>query len=273
MNIRIVKNIALLVSTFISIHNLCLAQTETDPTQKQVKFFFPGAKLPKDFTYNFPVKYKEVNIRAKDSIMLNAILFKADSSKGVILYLHGNTDALDKWGNISKVYTNLHYDLFMIDYRGYGKSGGFIKNENQFYDDVQSAYNYLKLSYPENKIIVLGYSIGNGPAAYLAANNQPKKLILQAPYYSLPDAIHHLRPSYDTSRIAFHFNTWQYLKQTTVPVIIFHGDADKMFYYGSSLKLQEFFKPGDKLITLKGAGHGFMDRNPAYLDSLNNALN
>lgn len=204
--------------------------------------------------------------------MLSGVLFPSDSSKGVILYLHGNTDGLNKWGMMSKTYTSLHYDLFMVDYRGYGKSGGFIKNEEQLYSDVQTAYNYVKSIYPENKIIVLGYSIGTGPAAFLAANNHPKELILQAPYYSLADAVHHLRASLDTTDLPFRFNTYQFLKQTTVRVVIFHGDQDKMFYYGSSEKLEAFFKPGDELITLKGAGHPFMDRNPVYLDSLKRIL-
>jgi uncharacterized protein len=248
------------------------AQTSTTPTQKQVKYFFPGAKIDQDFKFTFPVRFTEVAITAKDGVKLNGVLFKADSTKGVILYLHGNTGGIDKWGSMSKTYTALHYDLFLFDYRGYGKSEGFIKNETELYDDVQAAYNYLKAIYGEERIIVLGYSIGTGPAAYVAAYNHPKKLILQAPYYSLPDAMNHLRPSFDTAKIAFHFNTWQFVKKTTVPIVIFHGDQDKMFYYGSSEKLSAFFKPGDKLITLKGAGHPFMDQNPVYLDSLKTIL-
>ena len=102
----------------------CFAQAAGDPTPKQVRFFFPGDKLAKNHQYNFPVQFKEITITTSDSAHLSGILFSADSSKGVILYLHGNTGALDKWGNISKIYTNLHYDLFMLDYRGYGKSEG-----------------------------------------------------------------------------------------------------------------------------------------------------
>ncbi len=269
------KKLILIAGTIVILtfnFSYCRAQKLSDPTDKQVKFFFPGAKLPGNYIYNFPVQFQEVNIKAKDSTVLSGLLFKSGSSKGVILYLHGNTDALDKWGNISKTYTGLHYDLFMLDYRGYGKSGGAIKNEEQLYTDVQAAYNYLKLNYGEDKIIVLGYSIGTGPAAFLAANNHPKKLILQAPFYSLPDAVHHLRPSFDTTKIAFHFNVYQFLKKTTSPIVIFHGDQDRMFYYGSSEKLKEFFKPGDELITLKGAGHRFMDRNPDYLSGLKRVL-
>jgi pimeloyl-ACP methyl ester carboxylesterase len=248
------------------------AKAQTDPSKKDVKFFFPGDKLAENYKFNFAGKFTEVNIKTGDSSLLNAVLFKADTSKGVILYLKGNTGAIDKWGGMANTYTSLHYDLFLLDYRGYGKSQGFIKNEAQLYSDVQNAYNYLKLRYTEGHTIVLGYSISTGPAAWLAANNHPKKLILQAPYYSLPDAMKHLRPSYDTAKIAFHFNTWQFLKQTTVPVIIFHGDEDKMLYYGSSQKLQAYFKPGDELITLKGAGHPFMDRNPVYLEELKRVL-
>jgi uncharacterized protein len=266
------KKLSSLSALFMLLSVNCFPQTQNDPTQKQVKFFFPGDKLSGNYKFNFDNPFSEVNIKTKDSVVLDAVLFKADSSKGVIFYLHGNTGGIDKWGNMAKTYTSLHYDLFLVDYRGYGKSRGFIKNEAQLYDDVQETYNYLKLHYNENKIIVLGYSIGTGPAAYLAANNHPKELILQAPYYSLPDAIHHLRPSFDTSKIAFHFNNWQFLKQTTAPIVIFHGDEDKMFYYGSSQKLKAFFKPGDELITLKGAGHPFMDRNPTYLDSLKKIL-
>jgi pimeloyl-ACP methyl ester carboxylesterase len=269
MKLKKIIGMLLIINT---ISHYCAAQTQLNPSQKQVKFFFPGSKLPKNFIYNYTVKFKEVTLRTKDSVLLSGVLFPSESSKGVILYLHGNTGALDKWGNISKTYTSLHYDLFMLDYRGYGKSEGSIKNEEELYNDVQDAYNYLKSLYNENNIIVLGYSIGTGPAAFLASKNHPKELILQAPYYSLTDAMLHLRPSFDTTKIAFHFNTYQFLKQTTVPVVIFHGDQDNMFYYGSSLKLEMFFKPGDTLITLKGAGHPFMDQNLVYLNSLKNIL-
>jgi pimeloyl-ACP methyl ester carboxylesterase len=260
----------LIIAHFIV--NYCAAQAPADPSPKQVKFFFPGAALADNYVFNFFAKFSEIYLKGADSTQLHALLFKADSSKGVILYLKGNTGSVAQWGGAANVYTNLHYDLLMPDYRGYGKSHGTIKNEAQLYSDMQQAYNYLKRSYAENKIIVLGYSIGTGPAAYLAANNHPRLLILQAPYYSLPDAMYHLRPGFDTVNIAFHFNTWQYLKQTTAPIVIFHGDQDKMFYYGSSLKLQANFKPGDKLITLKGAGHPYMDRNVEYLDSLKSVL-
>ena len=75
---------------------------------------------------------------------------------------------------MAKTYTDLNYDVFILDYRGYGKSGGVITRENQFHEDTQSAYDELKMEYSEDKIIVLCYSIGTGLASKVASQNKPK---------------------------------------------------------------------------------------------------
>ena len=242
---------------------------KSDQLRKQIEEqLFPGAKLSDNFVYTFSNRFEERTIQTKDGTKLNALVFKADSSKGVIFYLHGSIGALNIWGKIANTYTALHYDLFMPDYRGYGKSEGKITSEEQLYDDVQEVYNYLKQFYPENKITVLGQSIGTGPAARLATNNHPKQLILQAPYYSIVDWIQNIVPAMDTSIISYKFNTYQFLQSMQTPVVIFHGDADKAIYYSSSQKLSAFFKPGDQLITLKGEGHNDFTKNAEYLKAL-----
>src|ERR1035437_9292247 len=118
----------------------------------------------------------------------------------------------------------------------------------------------LKL-YSENKIIVLGYSIGTGLAAYLASTNNPKLLILQAPYLSLTDMMQHTFPVIPTFMLKYKFETDKYIKDCKMPIVIFHGDCDEVIYYGSSLKLKEQFKRQDTLITLIGQRHNGMTNN------------
>lgn len=85
--------------------------------------FFPE-KLPQNYRFAFTHDFEELKIEMEDEILLNGILFKIQNPKGLIFYLHGNAGSLRTWGEAAKIYTDMSYDLFMLDYRGYGKSEG-----------------------------------------------------------------------------------------------------------------------------------------------------
>ena len=238
----------------------------------QEKLIFFPQKLTKDYRFEFGQPFEEMTIPTNDKSLLHGLLFKADSSKGLIFYLHGNGGALDSWGEVARTYTALNYDVFLLDYRGYGKSEGAIYSQKQFFDDVQAAYDSLKTRYADDKIVVLGYSIGTGAATKLASVNNPKLLILQAPYYSLTDLMRHSYPIIPTFILKYKFETNNYLKACKMPVVIFHGDADEVIYYGSSLKLKTLFKDQDTLITLQGQIHNGITDNAVYRRELQRIL-
>lgn len=238
----------------------------------QEAIVFHPTKLAVDYKFQFSQPFEEVYITAKDSTHLHGVLLKADSSKGLVFYLHGNGGTVDSWGRVAPTYTTLGYDVFVLDYRGYGKSGGVISSEQQFFDDVQSAYNQMKIRYNENEIIVLGHSIGTGVAAWLASTNQPKSLILEAPYYSLVDLTKHLLPVVPTDILKYKFETFKYLQQTKVPVVIFHGRNDEVIYCESSVKLKPYLKSQDRLIFLDRQGHCELHHNSIYIRHIEEIL-
>lgn len=234
--------------------------------------FFPQ-QLEKDYQFNFDANFKEMNIESTDGKSLNGLLFKSDSTKGLIFYLHGNAGSLSSWANVAKTYTELNYDIFILDYRSFGKSTGKINSQTQLFEDNQLVYNELKKEYPEKNIIILGYSIGTGMASKLASNNNPKELILQAPYYSLTDMVHQKFSFIPTFILKYKFATNEYLKNCEMPITIFHGNQDGVINYEFSLKLKEEFKTKINLITLNGQGHNGMTDNKDYKRELNNILN
>ena len=238
----------------------------------QEKYIFFPEKMERSFQFDFDQKFEELYLKTDDGVDLHGLLFPAENSKGVIFYLHGNAGSLRSWGWVAKTYTGLNYDLFILDYRGYGKSGGSINGERQIFQDMQTVYNELKNKYAENKIIILGYSIGAGPAAKIASINNPKLLILQAPYYNMSDLMKNIYPLVPTFFLKYKFKINKYIKECKMPVIIFHGDQDEVIYYGSSLKLQKLFKQEDILITLPGQGHNGMTDNPDYKIELKRIL-
>jgi pimeloyl-ACP methyl ester carboxylesterase len=180
------------------------------------------------------------------------------------LYLHGNAGALDSWGDIAGFYTNLGYDIIIPDYRGFGKSTGKINSMQQFFDDVQRVYNQLKQNYSENRIVVIGYSIGTGPATYLAAKNNPQKLALLAPYYSLPDLMHVHYKIIPGFVLKYQFMTNEYIQKVKAPIALFHGNNDELIYYKSSEKLIKLCKPSDTLYILPNQAHGGVNENPEF---------
>lgn len=230
----------------------------------QEELIFHPTKLDTNYIYKFNQKFEEINIKSDDGQILNGLLFKADSTKGVIFYLHGNAGALNTWGNIAPFYTYLGYDLFFLDYRGFGKSEGKIENQTQLFQDIQFAYDEIKRRYDEDKIIILGYSIGTGLAAYLASSNNPSLLILQAPYYRLTDVIQDICPIVPDFAVKYKLETYKYIEKCKNPIVIFHGDMDEVINYGNSVRLTKRMKDTDQFITLKGERHNSITENEVY---------
>jgi len=240
----------------------------------QERLIFLPQKLDRNHVFSFTQEFEERFMEMKDGKMLHGLFFRAEDQKGIILYLHGNAGSLDGWGGVAPTFTNLNYDIFIPDYRGYGKSEGTVKGEEQLYHDMQRVYDDLKKEYREDDIIVLGHSVGSGMAAKLAADNSPKLLILQAPFYSLKDLAKNTPPLdiFPSFLFKYKFEVNEYLKQAKMPVFIIHGNEDEVIYYGSSVKLQKQFKTGDTLITLHGFGHNNFINSRKYKEEIAGVL-
>lgn len=239
--------------------------------QQERLLFFPD-RLPADYRFRFPGRWQERWTTAPDGTRLHGLLFQTDKPRrGLVFYLHGNGGALDSWGDVAPLYTGLGYDVFLLDYRGYGKSQGQIGSEEQLLRDVEAAYQQLTADYPEAETVVLGYSLGTGPAAWLAARHHPRLLILQAPYYSMVDMARTHYPWVPGLLVRYPLRTHEVLPRVQAAVLLFHGEQDEVIYPGSSEKLRALV-PAARLVRLPGAGHNGMTDNPQYRRELARVL-
>ncbi len=245
----------------------------TSSCKRQADILFNPNKLPADYEYAFSGKFEEYSIKVDKKISISGALFHCDfQSKGLVFYLHGNSGSIDRMQNIANVFLDNNYDFFMFDYRGFGKSQGKIKSEKKFHNDIQIAYDSLIKLYKEKDIVIVGYSIGSGPATILASKNNPKLLILKAPYYSIPDLAKQYINNAPTFLFRYKFETYKYITQVKCPITIFHGEKDEVIYHGSSEKLKPLLKSEDSLITLKNQLHNGIRENPIYLMELKQLL-
>ena len=240
----------------------------------QERMVFHPTPLPQDYKYEFEHPFNEVFIKVNEEVKINGLHFKIENPKGLVFYLHGNSGALNDWGTVAELYLKNNYNFFIIDYRSFGKSTGAINKENDMYNDIQVVYDSLQsqFDYKEKDIIVIGYSIGTGFAAKLTSDNNPKELILKAPYYSIPNLINQSYKLVPPFIIKYKLPTFKYLKTISVPVTIFHGDQDKLIPIKSSYKLKNFFKISDELIVMPGNAHKGFHANDIYRNGIKKIL-
>jgi uncharacterized protein len=240
--------------------------------------------LPKNHQFKFDIPHQESFISPEEGIELNQIKFSTNMSSplgvratvatGVLFYLHGNSDNLDRWGKHAEDFTRRDYDVVMYDFRGFGKSNGRLTEKNLL-QDAQFIYDSIKKDYPENKIVVYGRSLGTGVATKLAANNAPKMLILETPYYSLPDVGWEHFPFFPYRWISeFKMPSYQWIQQVRCPIHLFHGTDDEIVPYNQSLKLAKTLdkNPDEIMTTLKGGHHRGLAKFAEYQKKLDELL-
>ena len=222
----------------------------------QEKVIFRPKKLAKDYIFSFDKKFEEVNLTTDDNSIINAIHFKVKNPKGIILYFHGNKGNLQRWGPMIFPFTEYGYDVFVMDYRGYGKSNG-ERNEKNLYNDALLSYNYVKRLFDEEKITIYGRSLGGTFATFVASQNSSKQLILEAPFYNLLDLSYRkFRFLPYKNLLRYKFNSNNFITNVECPITIFHGDDDRLISIQSGKKLYDASnKKVSKFIEIKNGTH------------------
>ena len=240
----------------------------------QEKMMFLPTTLDQDYAFAFKHDFDELFLKPEEGVVINAIHFKIDRPKGVILYFHGNAGDLSRWGLIAEDFVELGYDVLIIDYRGYGKSIGPL-SEDGFYRDAQYSYNYLKKFYNEDDILLFGRSLGTGIATYVASKNQPRQLILETPYYSITDVASHRFPIFPVKYlIKYHFPTHAFIQNVTCPITIFHGTSDGVVPFDSAEKLVAVSpKDQTEFVVIEDGDHNNLADFQLYRDRMNAVLN
>ena len=237
----------------------------------QSNLIFHPDKLPPDYIFPFQEDFEEVRLETNDGLRFHNLLFKTENAKKVVLYFHGNGGALDNWGYIAPTFLNRNHDVFIHDFRGYGKSEGTLRSQRQMFLDAKTCYKYLtKKGYRE--VVIYGRSIGTGVAAKLASEVDAEALILETPYYSLLDLSKHyfpFLPHFLLSR--FPLQTHHFLAKVSCPVFTIHGTRDQVIPFSQAQRLATEF-PHINFTIVEEGDHNNLEQYPVYQQFLDEAL-
>lgn len=238
----------------------------------QDKIIFQSEPLAKDHVFSFTQAFEEVNLQTEDGETINALHFKVKDPKGIILFFHGNKGNLSRWGNLVAYLEAYQYDVFVIDYRNYGKSTGSY-NEKEMYKDGLLAYEYVRQRFPEEQIVVYGRSLGCTFATRVATKNNPKHLVLEAPFYNMKKGVRFYSKLAPTFIIKYKFETNKDLPKVKSTVTFFHGTTDIVTSFEDSKDLFDLVTAQKDFITIPEGTHHNLKDFDAYKKRLSEILN
>jgi pimeloyl-ACP methyl ester carboxylesterase len=239
----------------------------------QDKLIFRPKKLAADYSYSFDIPFREINMPISETKNLSIVQFTVEDSiqKGIVLYFHGNRGNINRYAPAAGSFTRNGYEVWMIDYPGYGKSTG-KRTEQILYEDALTMYNLALRQMPVENLIIYGRSLGSGIAAHLSSTRESRHLILETPYYSMPHLARYYFFMYPAMLLSrFEFSTYAYIEHTRSPITIFHGTKDRVIPYKHARWLSEI-KPGIELVTIEKGGHNNLSEFPAYRQKLDSIL-
>lgn len=238
----------------------------------QERFIFKPEKLKQDFIYKYDVPFKELFFDVEPGVRINGLHFTAKVPNGLILYFHGNTRSIKGWARYAIDFSRYNYDVLMVDYRGFGKSTG-KRTEKDMLNDMQFVYDKLAAQYSESHLIVYGRSLGSGFATKVASDNNPRYLILDAPYFSFRKVIERFLPILPVKwLLRYHLRTDQWIGQVNCHTYILHGTRDWLIPVSNSEKLQAINPKKITLIRITGGGHNNLSTFPEYHNFIRDIL-
>ena len=144
--------------------------------------FFPIKEL-RDAPSNWGMQYEDVLMTTADDIELHGWYIPNQNSKKTLLFFHGNAGNISHRGESVKIFHDLGLNVFIFDYRGYGRSKG-EPNEKGLYEDARTAWRYLIETKGMNgdSIILFGRSLGGAVATKLGSEVDASALGLIWPF-------------------------------------------------------------------------------------------
>lgn len=193
-----------------------------------------------------------------DGISLHGWLWRPDPEAPVVLLLHGNAGTIAGRLPLAAGLVERDVGVLLLDYRGYGRSGGDPSEEGIVRDAEAAVALLAGRGVGEERIVLHGRSLGAFPAARLAADGRGAGLILESAFTSLEamaGEAYPFLPSFLFRRLAGHFDVRAAVSRVDLPVLVIHGTADSLIPPEMGRELYATAGEPRSWHPVEGAGH------------------
>jgi hypothetical protein len=229
------------------------------------QIFYPDRTLVADPSHA-GLDHREVWATADDGVRLHGWHLPA-RGRTLLVFFHGNA------GNISHRLDNLRrlveagVDVYIFDYRGYGRSQGSI-SEAGLYADAEAALAKGRELAAETgaRLALFGRSLGGVAAVKVAGRPEVAGVVLESTFTHLGDMARHHFPLPGLGALKGRFSSLARIDRVVAPKLFIHGDADGIVPLELGLALYEAAPRPKELWVIPGAGHNdtYETAGPVY---------
>ncbi|MCW8930318.1 MAG: alpha/beta hydrolase [Gammaproteobacteria bacterium] len=241
----------------------------------QPKLIFIPYKTMNETPKDWGLKYEEVFFQTSDNIKLHGWYIPHKDAKQTLLFFHGNAGNISHRGESIKIFHRLGLNVFITDYRGYGKSEG-QPSEDGLYEDARSSWNYLltQKDIQADSIVLFGRSLGGAVATKLATEVSAEALILESTFSSASKMAKSLYPGLSSLiYLRFNFDNVTMVKQVQTPLLLMHSPDDEIIPLQQGQKVFLAANHPKKMVILQGNhNNGFLQSQPNYEHQLKKFL-
>jgi len=218
--------------------------------------FFPE-KAHAFSPHQWGLNVEDVFFDTEDGLKLHAWHVPGPDDAPMVLWFHGNAGNIADRVENAKLLADRGLALFMVDYRGYGKSEG-TPSENGIYIDGEASYDHLTREAgvaPEN-LIIFGRSLGSCFATYVAAKKPCAGVILESAFTDMADMARMgflMLPG--VGKLMTKFNSLGRVDKILAPILFIHGDQDEIVPYALGRKMFDAARSEKNFYTIPGAHH------------------
>ncbi len=219
--------------------------------------------------------YEDLTLHTSDGVRLHGWFIPANG-EGTLLFFHGNAGNLSHRLESIRIFHGLGLNVLIVDYRGYGLSGG-RPGHSGLMRDAQAAWDYLtqERGISPAQIVLFGRSLGAAVAAELAANTpaKPAAVILESAFTSAADLGSEIYPWLPVRALLRHpHETARHLGAINEPLLLIHSREDEIIPFSHHERLRTI-RPDAATLELKG-GHndGFLVSQTHYIEGLRRFL-
>jgi len=230
--------------------------------------FFPTATLVTT-PDRHGLAFEDVELTAEDGVPLHGWFLPSPDARATLLFFHGNGGNLSHRIDSLRIFHDLGLSVFILSYRGYGRSGG-RPGELGTRRDATAAWRYLRENrgVPADQIVLFGRSLGAAVAAELAVRETPGAVILESPFTSAADLGGELYPWLPVRLLLRHqYDVLGQVEAISAPLLVVHSRHDEIvpFHHGREIAAAA----GAGLLELRG-GHNdaFLRSREAYVEGL-----